>query len=1594
MNKAHLLYKVIKWMAIVVAVPVVLFLTLAMLLYAPPVQNFVVGKVAEKLSEKTGMHVAVQQVKLAFPLDLAVHGVTVLDTVSAVSHTLAEHGVPVVARDTLADIRVLRLNVAVRPLLEGRAEVKGVELYDARVDTKSYVPDVHARGVIGMLKTNTDVVFDPPGRVVVDGMQIGEADVYVALSDTAREDTTQQQVPWDVDVSRLSVEKSKICVSMGQDDVRVRLAMQEMTLGRARVTTAQLHCRVQDLRGKGIAASYVAREVKKEGTRGNAAWMQRQVDAWDVKQQHKRGFDPTNVKCEDVAFSVASLVYTPDGAIQVDIPALKFKEHGGLCVNEMVAKGELEGKRVKVERLKIITPHSQVNATADFPLTLLEKYNGGVGHVNMDAVLGWQDVHLLAAPWVEASWTDRLPKSKLTVRGKVDGGMAWVKLQDTYIDWQGVATVAASGSINHPCDKSRSGQIKVSAEVEDGRPIMAWLPADVQRTLAIPSGTRLSGTAGVDGDKYDFAGDLNVLDGQVVLDAKISPAQYIYKVGLDAKAFPISALLPTLGLGQMTGTLSAEGRGFDPLSEDAQLSASVDVKHLDWQSTPLGQCKADVSLQGKVGEGEFWLQNDYLCGDGSVAVDLRERLCVTLDGDFDPINVQKVAQMKDTLLVSTSVHLEAYTDTAMTDYGVKGHLAGNRIVTAQNGFMAKDIDFAVAVNPAQATLSAEMGDMAMDAKYQGAVGDLLSEVMALKDELVKQSSTKDFNQEQIRQALPALDLTLNIGTDNPVSNFLRTKGYDFAHCSLDLTTNNHQGINGQGRLTGLQMEKVQLEDIGLRIGQNERGITLDVEAENKGETYEPKFSSMVHGYLYDEDAGVDLTVWDQQGELGIDLGVKAAIEDGGLRASFSPEYLILGYRFFTLNQDNYLYLGKAGTIGADIQLTADDGSSLSLFSMPDTLVNDLTLSLNNFEIGKLGEFLPFLPKMQGNLAGDVHLIDDHTNVSAMGTIGCAGFEYEGVRLGDVGLEAVYMPKEGGEHHFNAFLSTADTEVLALEGVYYDERNGYFEGQADMTNFPLPLLNGFLVETDFALKGNAGGTLSVEGNLANPKLEGALHFDQAHLCSEVYGLDFRMDQQAVPIKGGVMKFKNYRLFSKQEKNPLVVNGTLDLRQLANPQMNFAMQARNFELINSKRNKQSLAYGKVYTDFTGTVRGSLDEMVVRGNAHILPETSLTYILKDSPLSVDDRLNTLVKFVDFNDTTTTVEPEPVKRGQFDMVLGVSIDEAAKFHCDLGESGDNYVDVEGGGDLTLRMSEQDDMRLTGRLTVGEGTMKYTLPIISLKKFNIQRGSYVEFTGDALNPILNIVATENAKATVTENEVPRSVAFDVGVRVTQQLDNMGLEFIIDAPEDMGMQNQLAQMTPEQRAKTAVSLLATGMYLNDDMLSGGAGGLNASNALTAFLQSEIQNIAGQALRTVDLSVGLESGVSATGANTTDYSFQFAKRFWGNRVSVIIGGRVSTGEGATNTAESFIDKVAVEYRLDKSSSRYVRAFYDRGTRDPFEGQLTKTGVGLVLRRKTNRLGELFMFGNRKRKVPVVSPLRPDTMDTLSVKKRKRVVKEKK
>ena len=58
-------------------------------------------------------------------------------------------------------------------------------------------------------------------------------------------------------------------------------------------------------------------------------------------------------------------------------------------------------------------------------------------------------------------------------------------------------------------------------------------------------------------------------------------------------------------------------------------------------------------------------------------------------------------------------------------------------------------------------------------------------------------------------------------------------------------------------------------------------------------------------------------------------------------------------------------------------------------------------------------------------------------------------------------------------------------------------------------------------------------------------------------------------------------------------------------------------------------------------------------------------------------------------------------------------------------------------------------------------------------------------------------------------------------------------------------------------------------------------------------------------------------------------------------------------------------MTLEYRLDQSGTRYIRLFHNKNYESVFEGEITETGVGLVLRKKMDRLSELFIFKKKKK-----------------------------
>ena len=121
--------KVFWWILGILLSPILLFLILTMLLYFPPVQNWMVDKVAAIASEKTGMQITVDHVDLSFPLDLGIDGF----------HVIQEP-------DTIADVERMVVDVQMLPLLKSKVIINELEVDNARFNTAQFVDAARVKG--------------------------------------------------------------------------------------------------------------------------------------------------------------------------------------------------------------------------------------------------------------------------------------------------------------------------------------------------------------------------------------------------------------------------------------------------------------------------------------------------------------------------------------------------------------------------------------------------------------------------------------------------------------------------------------------------------------------------------------------------------------------------------------------------------------------------------------------------------------------------------------------------------------------------------------------------------------------------------------------------------------------------------------------------------------------------------------------------------------------------------------------------------------------------------------------------------------------------------------------------------------------------------------------------------------------------------------------------------------------------------------------------------------------------------------------------------------------------------------------------------
>lgn len=1478
------------------------------LLYVPPVQNLIRREVTAYASKATGMQIQVERIDLRFPLNLLVRGVEVIQQ-----------------PDTLLSLESLNVRVQAWPLLKGKVEVDEVTLSRVAFNSANLIDGMEIKGVLGRFFLQSHGVDLSNETAVINATELSDTHVQMLMNDTTttpKDTTASAPVNWKVDLHQLKLKNVSFSMQLPADSMRMAAHIGEATIDDAQADLKNQFYGLKQFLLSGTSASYDTGAAKPV-----------------------EGFDASHIAVRDVSIGLDSLLYKGRDMKAV-IREFTMNERSGLSVTSLTGRAFSNDSIISVPGLKLQTPHSEIDLSAHTYWELVNIPTTGRLSANLNAYIGKEDVMLFTGGLPD-SFKEAYPFRPLVIRAGTDGNLKEMQISRFTADLPGAFSLEGGGILENLADSiTRSGTIGLKMKTQNLN-FLTGLSGEVPNgTLVIPDSMNLVAQVDIKGPEYKANLHLKEGQGAMNVNAALNTATEVYKADLKIDNLQLHHFLPKDSIYELSLSAAADGCGLDVMSYRSYAKLDLALDRLHYAQYHLSNVHLTGALKGALVTANLTSDN--------------ELLKMTTDAEYNLAH-----SYPDGKVTVDVIRLDLH-ELGLMPEPMKRPLAFNLSAEArQNRVFTHFIS----------------GDMKLNLSARSGVNPLISQSIRFVDVLMKQIDEKELNHAELRKALPTAVLSFSAGKENPLAYFLATKNISYHEASMKFGTAPDWGINGKAAVHALKVDTLQLDTVFFTVKQDTTLMKLRAGVINGPKNPQFSFSTTLTGEIRDRDAELLVDYKNGKGETGVLLGVNARPlfegqgKGNGIAFTLIPEKPIVAFQQFHFNENhNWIYLHKNMRVYANVDMWDEEGMGFRVHSMQGDTVSlqNIDVEIRRIRLQEITSVLPYFPEVTGLFSLEAHYIQTEKDLQLSAEASIDELTYERQRIGDIALGATWLPGEQGKQYLNAYLNHDQVEVLVADGKLLPTRTGKdsLEVNTTLEHFPLRVANAFIPDQMVTLSGDMDGNLNITGSTEQPLINGELVLDSVAVFSSQYGARFVFDNRPVQIKNNRLLFDKFAIYTTS-KNPFTIDGYVDFRDMSRPMANLNMLAQNYTLLDAKRTRESLVYGKVFADFRATVKGPLDGLNMRGNVSLLGNTDVSYVLTDSPLTVQDRLGSLVTFTSFSDTTTVVRQEvpTVSLGGLDMVMMVHIDPSVRVKVDLDASNDNRIELEGGGDLSMKYTPQGDLTLTGRYTLSGGLMKYALPVIVAKEFAIDNGSYVEWTGNPMDPMLNFKATDRTRASVSEGENggSRMVNFDVSVVVKNRLDNLSFAFDVSAPEDATVQNELTAMGAEERGKQALYIMVMKTYLGTGPIGGGGGGLgklNMGSALTSVLSSQINSLMGN-LKNASLSVGVEDhDDSETGSKRTDYSFRYSQRLFNNRFQIVIGGKVSQGENATNDAESFIDNISLEYRLDRTGTRYIRLFYDKNYESVLEGEITETGVGIVLRKKLDKLSELFIFKKKK------------------------------
>jgi hypothetical protein len=1343
-------------------------------------------------------------------------------------------------------------------------------------------------------------------------------------------------------------------------------------------------------------------------------------------------FDFDNIHLSQIMLDARNVDILGENVLAV-IDHLSFKEQDGVELSEFSSRITVSPQGIIGRATHIRTPLSDLNLDLRFETKSWDDYQDFISNVYIFAKfkpsrLNFDDVIPFAPTMAGMHNQFRFSGDAW---GYVNNFQAkdFVASYGTHTQFKG--DVAMEGL---PDIDNTYFNLIVDEASTNANDIKAFLLADHQ-TIAIPEELNKLGQTDLTGELFGYLSDAQG-DIRVTSDAGNIQTNFnlFYDTLTESMAFSGQIENSLLALGyyfeeQSLGNELRVNGSFDgrlSAQNDIDLSTHLVLENVEYQGRFIDAVfvngdwadrliSATVSIDDNDGNAEV---------TGEVSIDPANSF-VHVNGFLNSINLDKLNLLKDTnqpLLTSSfaadisgfnldslvgNVHLSGVQMTFKDTVFPVEHIVLSRQLLPQ-GFLTKvDCDF-FSANVSGNYEFSNLNNIWYDIQHQylSALEKSVPEVESLNINLLKSQDEVSLYTPP-RQALPqTFDLTLNVD---------KTDGllyYFFPYVQLSHGANLTLGYDGTTaqRLT-LKLNADTASAFGFSISE----LRLDgyTEADtfridmSANELYQDKQRQLTNIALHSKLN--DNTIFWQVNWLGIPE--KQFHFDGDCEGEITvidKNKILCMLDYSELHFSNQIWQFDTSGI---ITLDAHNGIDLDhirFFNQTDTneyLILDGTLSKQKnssinvaFNAYCIDTWRPFLEStgldLSGYISGEVTVFDIYNTPQLASDLVIEKLRINDFAYGVAHLKATVDEKEQSSYLVFDIQDTANPSktYLSAKGYFYPnhtEQN--FDMAISIPEIDLSFVKNYVESFSSSFVGKLEGQLALKGTWKEPLFYGTLIPHDAVIDIDYLNTSYALECQQIDFSMDSIVIQKGTLEDKLHKSKGLVSGGLYHHRFNDIRVDLNMEMNNLFALNTTALLNEYFYGKAFVTGYTHIYGDSETITidVKGRTERNTDINVAY---SSKVSVTGD-NQFIRFVSKDtDSIHVLQPALDSSTQIIVTLDIEATPEALITFDMNiPPTAGVISASGSGNLRLNIDSKGELTMVGDYVLQDGFYDFSLEEKSIgklinRRFYIERGGTMQWTGDPANMMMNISAIYSTRASLypvlasydlsvpaedSENQRMngRKVNVQSVINISGRMNQPEIKFdfrfpTIDEETRARFFSLVNSEDESELSKQTFYLLLFGNFTSVGNNSAAPDGttptsINALALTTEMLMNQLNSIV---LQNLSNSVSFSANYKPEDANSTEQTQLSANvHFLDNRL--LLDGVI--GKGGFDPAvpingSDVVGEFNAEYKV---TDRFSAKVFNRSNERSLEGNMDgrspySQGVGISYKREFDSFKKLF------------------------------------